>query len=53
MEAQTTYLLWTLVTVGLWNGVNFVARLYYREPSAQYVWSIALGAWAVVILVAR
>lgn len=49
-EQLTTWLLWTMAALGLWNSINLAARLYYREPSWRYVWHIFSGAWASLIL---
>lgn len=43
-------LLWTLVIVGLWNGINLIARIYYNEFIPRYIWHIILGIWAAILL---
>lgn len=49
-EQLTTWLLWTLLVLGAWNGINMIARLYYGQPWGLYSWSVLLGAWAGAIL---
>lgn len=49
-ETLTTGLLWTLAVLGGWNAANLAARLYYREPTGRYAWSLIFGAWAAMIL---
>lgn len=43
-------LLWTLSLIGLWNAINMAARIYYKEYSTTYLWSIIVGCWAGVLL---
>ena len=31
-ETLTTALLWTMAVLGAWNGVNMIARVYYKVP---------------------
>lgn len=49
-EQMTTALLWTMAVLGAWNGINMVARVYYRAPWWPYAWHVASGAWAAAIL---
>ena len=43
-------LLWTLVTVGIWNGINLIARIYYNKFTQRYIWHIILGIWAAILI---
>jgi hypothetical protein len=49
-EQMTTHILFVLAILGGWNFVNMLGRICYREPWWPYAWSVALGAYAVVIL---
>ena len=46
----TTTLLWTLVAIGAWNGLNLAVRIIINEPSLRYSWSVIIGAWAALAL---
>lgn len=46
-----TALLWTLSAVGVWNGINIAARVYYKAPWHQYSYHVVVGAWAIIILI--
>ena len=52
-DQLTNALLWTMVLLGVWNGVNMAARIYYRVPWWPYSWSVISGAWAAAILFLR
>lgn len=52
-DQLTNSLLWTLVILGVWNGANILARLFFREPWHLYWWSVFTGAWACLILMLR
>ena len=52
-DTMTTVLLWTLVVLGAWNGLNSIARVINKAPATPYGWSILTGAWAAAILLLR
>lgn len=51
-EQMITWLLWTTLTLGVWNFLNLLGRIYYGAPwwPYPYLWSVISGAWARLII---
>ncbi len=42
--------LWTIAIVGVWNAINMIARVIYKEPWHPYSWHVVTGVWAAILL---
>lgn len=38
--------------IGVWNAINMIARMWYKEPCAVYTYNIVIGFFAIYFLVA-
>ena len=38
--------LWTMFIIGIWNTINMIARICYKEKKQPYAWNVFIGWWA-------